>query len=116
MLSPSLPCIGDFVRYISDEGFILPLHLNYICVCIDMFLHLIMLSVLLCLCMLYNITVVYTLSWYFVLYLSCAYVIPPLSHCYIFFCINMLVNVISMVTAIFLCTSYDPLLGCATSW
>ena len=28
----------------------------------------------------------------------------------------MFVNVISMVTTICLCTSYVPLLGCATSW
>ena len=33
----------------------MPLKLNYICVCIDMFVHPIMLAVLLFLCMLYNI-------------------------------------------------------------
>ena len=83
MISPSLPCLVYFVICISGEGFILPLHLNYICVCIymlvhlitvfylyvlayynsvciDMFVYLIKVSVLLCLCRLYNIIVEYT--------------------------------------------------------
>ena len=72
--------------------------------------------ILLCSCMLYNLAVGYTSSSLFVLYLSSAYVSPPLRHCYIFVCINLVVNVISMVTAICLCTSYNMLLGCATSW
>ena len=38
-------------------GVILPLHLKYICVCIDMFVNHKMVSELLCLCMLYNIIV-----------------------------------------------------------
>ena len=128
MISLSQPCIGNFVRCISGEGFILPLHLNYICVfidiflylingvCINMFIHIIILTILLCLCILYNLNVGYTSSWYFALYLSSAYVIPPLRHGYICFYINIFVNVIPMVTAIYLCTSYDPLLGCATYW
>ena len=66
--------------------------------------------------MLYNLTVGYTLSCYFVLYLSGAYVIPPLCHCYICVFINIFVNVISMVNAICLFTSYNMLLGIATSW
>ena len=81
-----------------------------------MFVHLITVYVLLCLCMLYNLTVGYTSSWYFVLYLSCEYVITPLRHVYICVCINMFVNFISMVNVMFLCTSYDTIIGCATSW
>ena len=42
--------------------------------------------------------------------------IITLNHCNICVCINMFVNIISMVTVICLCTSYDLLLGCATSW
>ena len=81
-----------------------------------MFVHFIPVSVFLCLCMLYNIIVGYTLSWYFVLYLSYAWVIPPLHYCYICDCINMFVNVISMVNAICLCTSCVLLLGFGASW
>ena len=33
--------LGNFVIYISDEWFITKLHLNYICVCIDMFVYII---------------------------------------------------------------------------
>ena len=87
----------EFYRYISSEGFILSLQLNNTCICIDMFVHLITVYVLLCLFMLSNLTVGYTLSWYFVLYLTGAYVSPPLCHCYICVCINMFVNVIYMV-------------------
>ena len=76
----------------------------YVCesyngVCIDMFVHIIMVSVFLCLCMVYKITVGYNSSWYFVLYLSSAYVSPPLCHCYIFVCINLFVKVIYIFTA-----------------
>ena len=81
-----------------------------------MFVHLIMLSVFSCLCMLYNLTVGYNSSWYFVPYVSGEYFIPPLRHGYICVYNNMLVNVIPMVTVICLCTSYDPLLGYAISW
>ena len=94
----------------------MPLQINYICVYIDIFVHLITVSVLLCLCILYHLFFGYTSYWYFVLYLSCVYVSPPLRHCYICVCINIFVNVISMVTAIFLCTSYNWLLSCTTSW
>ena len=115
MISPSLLCIRNFVIYISGEGFILTLNLNYICVCIDMFVHHIKVYVLICLCMLYNLIVGYNSYWYF-LYLSCACFIPLLRHFYICVCINLFVNIISMVTAICLCTLYKMLLGCATSW
>ena len=94
----------NFVLYIYGEIFILPLHLNYICVCIDMFVNIIMVSVFLCLCILYYLIVGYTSSWYFVLYLPCAWVVPPLSHWYICVGITLVLNVISMVTAICLCT------------
>ena len=118
--------------YISCTGVILSLHLNYICFCIlcvryvcasyngvniDMFVHLITVSVLLCLCMSYNIMVVYTSLWYFILYLSGAWVIPPLRHCYIYAGINMFVHDIYIFfTVICLCTSYDIILGCVTPW
>ena len=115
MRSPSLFCIGKIVMCISFAGLILPLHLNYIWGFIDMFLHIITVSVLLYLCMLYNIIVGYTSSWVF-LYFSCARVITPLHHCYICICIHILVNIIYMVTTIFLFTSYYSLLGCITYW
>ena len=59
----------------------------------------------LCLCMLHNLIVGYTSSWYFVLYLYYAWVIPPLHNCYMCVYINMFVNVIPMVTAICFGTS-----------
>ena len=43
----------------------MPLPLNYISVCIYMFLHSITFSALICLCMLYNIIVDCTSSWVF---------------------------------------------------
>ena len=115
-LFPQVCLVLGILLAISGEVFILPLHLNYICVSIDMFLHIVMVSVLLCLWILYHLIVGYTSSWYFVLYISCVYVIPPLSHCSIYVCINMFVNVISMVTAKWMCTSYNLILGCATYW
>ena len=39
-----------------------------------------------------------------------------LRHCYVCVCINMFVGVIYIVAAICLCTSYDMLHSCATSW
>ena len=81
--------------------------------CIDIFVNIITVSVLLCLCMLYDIIVGYNLSCYFVLYLSNEWVVPPLWNCCICVFINMFVNVIPMVTVRCLCTSYDLLLGCA---
>ena len=87
----------------------------YMCF-IDMFVHLITVSVLLYFCMLYNIIVGYTSPWYFVIYLSCVWIISPLHHSYIYIFTNMFVNSMSMFTAICLCTSCDLLLGCTTSW
>ena len=81
-----------------------------------MFVHIIMVPVFLCLCMLCNLTLGYTSSWYFALYISCAYIIPPLRHFYIYVCINMVVKVIYIVTEICLCTSYNPLPGGVTYW
>ena len=81
-----------------------------------MFVHIITVSILLCLCMLYHLIVSYTSPWHFVLYLPCAWVIPQLINCYICVDINIFVHVIYMVTEIFFCTSYGMLLGCATSW
>ena len=66
--------------------------------------------------MLYNIIVGYNSSWYFVLYTPSAWVIPPLHHSYIYFCINMFVKIISIFTAIYLCNSYYILLGCNPYW
>ena len=75
-----------------------------------------MVYVLLCLFMLHNLIFTYTSSWYFVLYISFVWVNPSLRNCYICVCINMFVNVIYMVTAICLCSSYDMLLDCAIYW
>ena len=44
---------------------------SYNGVCMDMFVNVITVSVLLCFCMLYNLIVSYTSFWCFVLYLSC---------------------------------------------
>ena len=104
------------LEYISCPGVILSPQLNYIWVFIYMFLHHITVYVLLCLCMLHNIIFGYTSFWNFVLYLSCAWVIPPLHHFYMCVCIHMFVNIRSMDTAICFCTSYDLLLGCDKSW
>ena len=57
MHSPSLFYIGNFVIYIYCSGVILPLHLIYICICIYMFVHNIMVSAWVYLRMLYNITI-----------------------------------------------------------
>ena len=62
---PSLLCLGNFPVYISSEGVILPLHLNYICIFIDMFEHHIMASIFLCLIMLYNLIIGCTSPWEF---------------------------------------------------
>ena len=65
MRSPSMFCIGKCVIYISCSGVILPLHLDYICVCVDIFVRHIMVSTLICLCMLYNLIAGCTSSWVF---------------------------------------------------
>ena len=52
MISPSLPCIDNFVIYISGEVFILPLHLNYNSVCTDMFVNIVAVFVLIFFCIL----------------------------------------------------------------
>ena len=83
---------------------ILPLHLNYICVFIYMFVHHKTVSVLMYLFMLYNLIFGCTSSWvFFFLYLSCALVIPSLHHCYIFDYTIMFVNIISKLTTICFC-------------
>ena len=63
MLSPYLPCIGNFVIYMSCSGANIPLNLNYVCVFIDMLVHHITVPELMCLCMSYNIIVYCTSSW-----------------------------------------------------
>ena len=65
MLYLSLFCIGKFVFYISCAGVILPLQLHYIWLFIDMSVHNITASVLICLYMLYNISIGFTSSWNF---------------------------------------------------
>ena len=105
MLSISLFCIGKFVIYISCPRVILPLQLNYIFICIDMFVNLLTVYVLLCVCMLYNLIVGYTSSRVFCsVYLLCMGY-STTAPFYICVCINMFVNIISMFTAIFLCNS-----------
>ena len=119
MRPQSLFCIGKFFIYLfsrSDYVCIDMVCISYNVVCIDMVVHLITVCLFLFLCMLYNIIVVYTSSWYFVLSLSSDWFIPPLHHCYICVFINMFVNVTYMVTEICLCTSCDMLLSCATYW
>ena len=97
MLSPSLPCLGNLYIYISGGLFIPPLRHYYICVCIYVFSRIITVFVLICLCILYwclYFMFVYVIQYncclYFILifcsiYLSSAWVILPLHHCYIFF-------------------------------
>ena len=115
MNSLSLPCLGNLNIYISVEGFIMQLHLNYICVFIDIFVHLRMVYVMLCLYMLYNILVGYTSSW-FLFYISPVY--GSFQQCVIVISVIVFffVNVISIFTAICLCTSCYLLLGCTKSW
>ena len=103
MRSLSLICLGKFVIYIPFAGVILPLHLNYICVCIDMFVNCIPVSALICLCILYNTIVGCPLYWIFIsIYLLCMgyYSTTLLLHshlylyvceCYIYFYWDMLV-------------------------
>ena len=87
---PSLTCLGDFFIYIYGELFILTLHLNYICVCInifgypingiytDMFVHILIMSVFY-FCASYKIELmVVTHVGNFVLCLSYVWVILPL--------------------------------------
>ena len=78
--SLSLVCLGKFVIYNSCAGVILKLHLNCICVCIDMFVNNITVSTLICLRLLYNIIKICTLSWIF-FYLSLVHGL--LYHCII---------------------------------
>ena len=115
MLSLSIPCLGNIYIYIYFQWRIYYATEPKLYLCFYWYVFAsYTLSVFLCLCMLYNLTVGYTSPWYFVLYLSFVWIIPPLRHCYICVCINMFLNVIYMVTVICLCTSYNPLLGCAT--
>ena len=92
------------------------LHLNYFFICIDMFVHHITMSAVICLCMLYNTFVgctssliMFPISLLFVLLLYCV-------NCYICMCINMFVNVISMFPDICWCNSYNILLAWTTYW
>ena len=68
MRLPRLFCIRKFVIYDSCAGLVLPLHLNHICVGIDMFGHHITMSELIYLCILYNLIFGCTSSWVFFLY------------------------------------------------
>ena len=72
------------------SAFLLIFFASYKGVCIDMFVHLITVSVLLCLSLLYNLIFGYTSSWCFVLYLLYAWFITALYHCYICVCIIIL--------------------------
>ena len=69
------PCIyfsWEFFLYISCAWVILPLQLHYIYVWIDMFVHHIMVSELIFLCVLYNLIIDCTSSWDF-FYISPVY-------------------------------------------
>ena len=116
MRSPSLIYLGEFVIYISCAGVILPLQLNYINVCIDIFLHHITVSEFICLCMLYYIIVGCTSSKVFFLSFSHVWVIILLCGYYICIFINIFVNIISMSTEIFLWTLFNILFGCTPYW
>ena len=116
--SPSIFYIGKFGVYFlsSSDSLTSPelclrfyWYILYVCayyngVCSYIFVHMITVSVFLCLCMLHNLIAVYTSIWYFVLYVSCAWFVLRLHHCYVWVGINMFVNVISMVTVICFCT------------
>ena len=102
------------IREKPGEGFILPLHLSYICFCIYMSVYLKTLSILLGFCMLQNLIVRYNSFCYFAIYLSYSWVILPLYHFYRCVCIDIFVNVLPMVTEICLGTSYNKLFGCST--
>ena len=65
MRYPGLLCLGKFIIYISCSGLIIQLHLNYICVFINMFVNHIMVSSLIHFCILYYLIVAYNSSWVF---------------------------------------------------
>ena len=105
MIYQGLPCIGKFVMYISCSGVITSQHLNYIFVCIHIFVYRIKVSAFIFLCMVYNNFLRCTSCWVF-FYISPMYGL--FYHCVIFYiciCIHMFVNIISTFTAIFSRTS-----------
>ena len=69
MRSPSLLCIGNYVMYIYCLGNILPMHPNYICVCIFMFVNHVTVSIF--------FMFVYVIQYSYWLYLTLVF-------CYIF--------------------------------
>ena len=87
---PKYVFLGNFVIYLYYAWVILSLCIHYICAFIDMFMHIILVSVLKFLCMLYNILIGCTSSWVFFLSLSYARVILPLNCRYMCVHINML--------------------------
>ena len=116
MRSPSLFCLRVFVTYIYCSGAIIPLHLNYIFPCIDMFVHHVMVSELIYLCMVYYLIVSCTSSWLFcpisVLCKGYSFTVLLLHSS----CINMYFYVIYMFTVVCWCTSNNLLLGCTIYW
>ena len=95
---------------------ILSLHLNYICVCIDMFVHHIMVSMLIYLSLLYNIIIVCTSSWFFCsIYLRCMgySTTALLLHLCLY---EYFVNITYMFAAICLCNFYSLILVQTPDW
>ena len=107
--------LDKFVIYIYFVGVIWPMRLHYVFVSIDMFVHHITVSELICLCMLYNLIIVCTSYWIF-LYISCVWFIIPLRRCYICVWIHMFVNIISMFNSIYLCTLHDLIIVGTPTW
>ena len=62
---PMIFRLGKFVIYIYCAGVIMPLHLNYICIYVDIFVNHITVSALICFLMLYNIIIGCTSYWGF---------------------------------------------------
>ena len=109
----SLFFIGKFAIYITRAKVIMPLRHKYICICIDIFVHNIPIHAFIYFCMLYNILIGCTTSWFFVTYILCIgyYTTALWLHLSLK---NMLVNIIYMFNAICLFILYNLLLDCTT--
>ena len=114
MLYLSLPCLENFVIYISCKEIILTLHLNYIWVCIDMFVHLIVVYV----CIIIVYVIQSNCRLFFVLG-TLSYASPMYG--LVFYCIFVkftfeLICLWMLYLCFLWCTSYNLLFGCATPW
>ena len=108
--------LGQFVIYFSCTGVILTLYLHYICVCVDIFVHRMMVFSLICLCMLYNVTVGCTSSWVFCpVYILCMGYYFAVLLLHLHFC-SYVCEFLSTFTVICWCNSYNHIIGCTPSW